>query len=561
MVVSKIMIEQLCTFIKDGNLKGIEQLLDQRAVTQLDINSTSDDGCTPLILAARVGNLNAVNLLLKHGANISIATCVGHTALIYAIEQGYTDIAKVLIAADIQEDSINRVPVSKKTPLYLASERGYEDLVEILLSKKVKVNISSFFGKGPLCIAAENGHLAVVRKLLNSGARVKKECLPNVSNLIIRGLLNGKLYVPSLKRNGQDRGSFMNQNKRVKLDPGVVQDEGKCWVCDCVAFLGYCKHDCLGRHTDAIAVKHISLNQTRDNQKFPWDLYFNQLKDPKTNRPYGIKIEGGYARPAASYRTKGYVNSTRWEYDVDTKDWIVSPRRALHLESRAFRFNECRAKKTPFTLCNHAKVGVFGHNIKNLEEPAYGGAALLVSVTQDRNKVRAFPVNSRTCDKPWISDTKPKTRATSIAELSTALDKSLEQNIRAPQNEVLLKVKASDIIGIRQLYDTVYSRLESILRVCQVYCCFGKRVPIVQENSGRQYPFSPFNVYKTESDQQLVALMKQALPGCHPGFIKKLCVSGTVDSKTTNYFIDLCLEASRVTFNSHNAAEIQRLRP
>ena len=243
-------------------------------------------------------------------------------------------------------------------------------------------------------------------------------------------------------------------------------------MCDSEPFLGYCSYNCLGADTNAIALKHIPLKQTRDGQKFPWDLYFNQLRDPKINRPYGMKFEAGYARPTLSCRPNGYSNSIRWDYDVDAGEWIESPHKSLFEESKAFKANVCRAKKTPYTLCNSARVRVFGYAITNPEHSAWGGSALLVSVTQDLSRVRAFPVNSVTVNKPWVSDSKPTILATSIDSLSIGLDFASSLGCRATQNEVLLKVMASDIIGIRQLYDNAYSRLESILRVCQVYFFF-----------------------------------------------------------------------------------------
>ena len=72
---------------------------------------------------------------------------------------------------------------------------------------------------------------------------------------------------------------------------------------------------------------------------------------------------------------------------------------------------------------------------------------------------------------------------------------------------------------------------------------FLKRVPIVLENSAKPHPSSPFNIYKAEDDEQLVALIKETIHGCEDSFFLKLCHYGTEDSETQQYFKKMCSEA------------------
>jgi len=73
----------------------IGALLDAGA----DANAPDPAGDTPLMNAARVGNIDAVTVLLDRGAQIDLAdTTYQQTALMVAIRENNPDIVKLLIA-------------------------------------------------------------------------------------------------------------------------------------------------------------------------------------------------------------------------------------------------------------------------------------------------------------------------------------------------------------------------------------------------------------------------------------------------------------------------------
>jgi hypothetical protein len=67
----------------------IDLLLENGA----DVNIQNGDGYTPLMLAARKGDLDTVEKLSSAGADLTVESADGHDALISAKESGHRDIA------------------------------------------------------------------------------------------------------------------------------------------------------------------------------------------------------------------------------------------------------------------------------------------------------------------------------------------------------------------------------------------------------------------------------------------------------------------------------------
>jgi hypothetical protein len=65
-----------------------------------DVNSLSDGLNTPLHLSAYAGEVPAMCALLSHGADPSLRDDVGKTALDYALEQGHSDVMRLLSGSE-----------------------------------------------------------------------------------------------------------------------------------------------------------------------------------------------------------------------------------------------------------------------------------------------------------------------------------------------------------------------------------------------------------------------------------------------------------------------------
>lgn len=123
---------------------------------------------TPLIAAAKSGDLDRVQALAASGASLNTLTEVG-TPLSAAVAAGQDRVAWYLLSEGVAPD---RATADGVTPLMIAAGDGSRRLVQLLLSAGAWVNAASRDGATPVMLAARNGHLSVVKILLAAGANV-----------------------------------------------------------------------------------------------------------------------------------------------------------------------------------------------------------------------------------------------------------------------------------------------------------------------------------------------------------------------------------------------------
>jgi ankyrin repeat protein len=116
-------------------------------------------GQTPFLRAAYAGDLSAMRLLLKHGADPKIATYAGTTALMAAagvnwvVDQTYDEGQKNLLEAvklcyelGLSVNDVNSMGI---TAVMGAANRGSDEIIEWLVSKGAKLDVKDKEGRSP----------------------------------------------------------------------------------------------------------------------------------------------------------------------------------------------------------------------------------------------------------------------------------------------------------------------------------------------------------------------------------------------------------------------------
>lgn len=171
----------------------LDTFLSMLATQVKDINAVNSKGDTLLIVAATLGNEDAVKELIIAGADVNKPNSfTKDTALIRALYNGYPEIARTLVYSGASLNTVNNYGHS---PLFIALEKKYPQLIDLFLVSGVHTglnkeylfrssgmknhlgvltmlkggvdpNVKNEKGNTPLIISASLGDLPSVKSLL-----------------------------------------------------------------------------------------------------------------------------------------------------------------------------------------------------------------------------------------------------------------------------------------------------------------------------------------------------------------------------------------------------------
>ncbi len=147
-----------------------------------DLNFKDNLGHTPLFYAYHKGFLDRVDLLLKRGANLQIASIDEERLLCLAGQQGYAGIVQKLIENNVDLKSKNSV-----IGFEAACFKGYEDIVKILLDAGIDPRCKTDRGTTPLHAAAIGGKGTIVKMLLDRKVEVDARDNGGMTPLVFAG--------------------------------------------------------------------------------------------------------------------------------------------------------------------------------------------------------------------------------------------------------------------------------------------------------------------------------------------------------------------------------------
>ncbi len=137
-----------------GDLSEVERLLEEG----VSVNVRVSNGWTALTRASFYGHADIVKLLLASGAEVDITTCGGEILCAKTVQGG--------------DPSVESMNTAGATPLVLAAQKGHLDIVRLLLDAGAEKDYKTKNGQTALSLAAQNDHYDVVQFLLEKGAEV-----------------------------------------------------------------------------------------------------------------------------------------------------------------------------------------------------------------------------------------------------------------------------------------------------------------------------------------------------------------------------------------------------
>ena len=142
-----------------GDAEGVSRLLKKGVNQWINSKGINVVGMTPLLIAAKKGHKDVIQVLLNRGARPKEANRRGENALHHAVKSGNKDVVKLFLDLGV----IPKADKTGRTPLHWPARMGQTDLVQLLLDAGADPNIVDDLGVTPL-------HIAVVELLHQKGA-------------------------------------------------------------------------------------------------------------------------------------------------------------------------------------------------------------------------------------------------------------------------------------------------------------------------------------------------------------------------------------------------------
>lgn len=174
-IVSNHLITPLMLASSRGNDEIVEEIL--KGAARYRIDDVDVENMTALCHAAGQGLDETVGLLLRHHANPSHRSEDGATPLFIAAEHGYLDVVKRLVSyfptPQTKKRYVNIPDNDGRTPLHQASANGYSSVVAYLLDHGANALATDIHRNTPLILAA-------ARKQLTCAKVILQKCGPEV---------------------------------------------------------------------------------------------------------------------------------------------------------------------------------------------------------------------------------------------------------------------------------------------------------------------------------------------------------------------------------------------
>lgn len=165
--------------------KGYADIVELLLAYKADIDIPMEDNCTPLCIATCIGHMPIIRMLIEHGANPNTGICTEtgeFTPLMLAIENNNYEAIELLLKSGAQ---VNGMSSDGWTPLMLATQGGDLNILQLLLQHGAQIDTMSPDGWSSLMIAARKGHLDALQLLLKNGADINHQASQQETTLSV----------------------------------------------------------------------------------------------------------------------------------------------------------------------------------------------------------------------------------------------------------------------------------------------------------------------------------------------------------------------------------------
>lgn len=200
--------ERACTSLSSSSSSSSaksSENCDDSAVTWNFVDMVGKDGITALLLLAqRGGSVAIAKELLAHGAQVDAKVVpTGVTPLIMAAKNGHTELVKLLVREKANVNERAGKSLYGAGALYLSCQQGHYEVAQVLVANGADVNARlTQINIHPLFIAAERGHVKLVKLLLEHKAKVTYLNWNGVSSFGMAALSHKMDILPLLRKAG-----------------------------------------------------------------------------------------------------------------------------------------------------------------------------------------------------------------------------------------------------------------------------------------------------------------------------------------------------------------------
>ena len=193
-----------CTCLHEAVIEYLsEEILQVLNNHGADVNTRDKKNQTALMLASEKGNTDAMNVLLKAGADPNIPDASGNTCFNYAIVR---NCGKEMLQAMIDHSAdVNVTNKKNQTVLSIACEQGNIDAINVLLYSGADSKVADADGDTCLHKAVNIRSNTVLQSLIDAGVDINATNKKNQSALVLACQKRNVIAINVLLKCGADR--------------------------------------------------------------------------------------------------------------------------------------------------------------------------------------------------------------------------------------------------------------------------------------------------------------------------------------------------------------------